>query len=301
MKNKILLTIATVLSFVFVLEPKNASNNTNLIEDNTIINVKDEKTGKIENKELEDYIVGVVAAEMPASFCEEALKAQAIAARSYAYYKMKKTNGSYDVLSDISDQAYITKEQMKEKWQEDYALYYNKVLDAVSQTKGEIMTYNGDVIEAFYFSMSNGYTEDVMPVFNEDLPYLKSVKSKWDNNTLNKYEVVTTISKEDFCNKLGITCDNISIEKQTYDKTGRTKEIVINSKSFKGTDFRKLLDLRSADFKLNIQNDEVNITTKGYGHGVGMSQYGANGMAKDGSNCYEILHHYYQNVEIKKI
>ena len=301
MKNKILLTIATILSFIFVLEPKNSINNNFKIESKNTIDVKDSETGNIENKELEEYIVGVVAAEMPATFYEEALKAQAIAARTYAYYKMKNSTGNYDVISDISNQAYITKEQMKEKWQDKYALYYNKVLDAVTKTSGEIMTYKGNVIEAFYFAMSNGYTEDVASVFNEDLPYLKSVKSKWDNNSLNKYEVTISLSKSEFCEKLGISCDNLNIENQIYDNTGRTKTITINSKTFKGTDFRKLLDLRSADFKIDVQNDLINITTKGYGHGVGMSQYGANGMAKDGSNCYEILKHYYQGIKIEKI
>ena len=299
MKNRILVVVIIILTVVLVVQPKRL--NKTIKEENKTIKVKDNKTGSIKNKDLEEYVIGVVAAEMPASFHEEALKAQAIASRTYAYYKMKETKGDYDIISDISDQAYITTKQMKEKWQNDYDVYYEKIKNAVLETKGEVMTYNKDVIEAFYFAMSNGYTEDVSSVFNEDRPYLKSVESKWDNNSLNKYEVITTITKDEFCKKLNISCETLTIDNQTYDKTGRTQIININSKEFKGTEFRKLLDLRSTDFKIDIENNNINITTKGYGHGVGMSQYGANGMALEGYNYKEILNYYYNDIKIEKI
>ena len=302
MKNRVLLSIVAVLSVVLIAEPSDSIiKDINLNDNSKTIDIKDSVTGNIENKELEEYVVGVVAAEMPASFDMEALKAQAIASRTYAYYKMTHTDKNYDVISDISDQAYITKEQMKEKWQDDYEEYYKKVKKAVDDTKNEIMTYNGEVIKAFYFSMSNGYTEEVSTVFGESYPYLKSVKSEWDNPSLNKYEVITKFSTEDFCNKLSINCNNIVINSQGYDNTGRTTEITINSKKIKGTDFRKLLDLRSTDFRISIDKDEVIITTKGYGHGVGMSQYGANGMAKEGYKCHDILKYYYQGIDFSKI
>ena len=304
MKNKLLLVVALVLTVILIIEinlPKKEKKFLNESKNQEKIKVKDTTTGLIETKDLENYVIGVVAAEMPASFSIEALKAQAIASRSYAYYKMKKSNGNYDIISDISNQAYITEEEMKEKWQENYEIYYKKIKEAVDTTKNEIMTYNDEVIEAFYFAMSNGYTEDVLSVFNEDLPYLKSVESKWDNETLNNYIVNTQLSTEEFIQKLGINSKDVVINNQIYDDTGRTKEITINSTIFKGTEFRKLLNLRSTDFQISLKDNIVNITTKGYGHGVGMSQYGANGMAKEGFDCYTILKYYYKDIEFQKI
>lgn len=304
MRNKLLLIVVVVLTMVLLIEIKtpkkeiqNNKNNNNQEE----IKVKNIATGAIETKDLENYVIGVVAAEMPASFSIEALKAQAIASRSYAYYKMKQNNGNYDIIADVSNQAYINDDEMHEKWQEDYDIYYKKIKEAVDCTKNEVMTYNGQVIEAFYFAMSNGYTEDVVSVFGESLPYLKSVESKWDNNSLSNYEVNTKLSTEEFLKKLNLNNNIIVINNQIYDETGRTKEITINSTTFKGTEFRKLLNLRSTDFKIEVDNNIVNIITKGYGHGVGMSQYGANGMAKDGFDCYTILKYYYKDIEFQKL
>lgn len=304
MKNKLLLMVVVVLTIILLIEIKtpkkeiqNNKNNNNQEE----IKVKNVATGAIETKDLENYVIGVVAAEMPASFSIEALKAQAIASRSYAYYKMKQNNGNYDIIADVSNQAYINDDEMHEKWQEDYDIYYKKIKEAVDDTKNEVMTYDGQVIEAFYFAMSNGYTEDVVSVFDESLPYLKSVESKWDNNSLSNYEVNTQLSTVEFLKKLNLNNNIIVINNQIYDETGRTKEITINSTTFKGTEFRKLLNLRSTDFKIELENNIVNITTKGYGHGVGMSQYGANGMAKDGFDCYTILKYYYKDIEFQKL
>jgi stage II sporulation protein D len=190
---------------------------------------------------------------------------------------------------------------MQEKWQNDFDTYYNKIKQAVNATKDEVMTYDGDVIESFYFAMSNGYTEDAMTVFSENLPYLESIQSKWDNESLNNFEVINNLSTDEFCQKLNINCNNIVINNQIYDDTGRTKEITINSTTFSGTKFRKLLNLRSTDFEITISDNEIIIKTKGYGHGVGMSQYGANGMASEGYDCYEILKYYYKNIEIEKL
>lgn len=301
MTNKLLIAVVVVLSIVLVLELNVNKKDVKLDNENKTIDIKNSETGEVETKDLENYVIGVVAAEMPASFSYEALKAQAIASRTYAYYKMKNSNNDYDVIADVSNQAYIDETAMKDKWQEDFSLYYEKIKKAVNDTKNEIMTYDNEVIESFYFAMSNGYTEDVVNVFNEDLPYLESVESKWDNNNLNNYEVNTQLSTEEFCKKLNITCNPLLINSQIYDDTGRTKEITINSTKFLGTDFRQLLGLRSADFEITVNDDVINIKTEGYGHGVGMSQYGANGMAKEGYNCYEILKYYYQGIEINKI
>lgn len=302
MKNKLLLMVVVVLSVILlgIVVNKKEQKVEHKKEEN-LINVKNKDTEEVEQKDLEEYVLGVVAAEMPASFSYEALKAQAIAARTYAVYKMKNTKEEYDVIADVSNQAYITEEQMKEKWQQEFSTYYEKIKKAVKETEKEIMYYNGEVIESFYFAMSNGKTENVSAVFGESLPYLISVESKWDNETIKNYEVNTQLSTAEFCNKLNISCNSIVINNQIYDDTGRTKEITINEKQFSGTDVRKLLGLRSTDFTIEINGEIINIKTKGYGHGVGMSQYGANGMAKEGYDCYEILKYYYKDIEIKKM
>lgn len=242
---------------------------------------------------FEDYVVGVVACEMPSSFNIEALKAQAVASRTYATYKLYK-NSDYIMKTTTSDQCYISKDIMKSNWKNNYENNYNKIYNAAYETKNEIITYNNEPIISFFFSMSNGYTENVENVFVQKLDYLVSVDSPWDEN-VSSYIKTKTISLEDFKSKLNInSIDSISIDRYI---TGRVKTITINNKKYKGTEFRTLFSLRSADFDLEI-GEQVIITTKGYGHGVGLSQYGANEMAKLGYNYKEILKHYYTNVNI---
>ena len=298
--NKILLVLVVLLTgvtFISFIE-KEDETNFNLIEKEKTIKIL--KDDKILNLNLEDYIVGVVAGEMPASFEEEALKAQAVASRSYDLYKKKKRNSSYDLTGDISNQVYLTKEEMKDKWMEDYDYYYDKVRKAVYKTKGEVITYNGEIIKAFYFSMSNGHTEDSLSVFKESNEYLKSVDSIYDNNSLKNYSVETIFKKDEFKNKLGITCDNFDNPHIEYDDSHYVKSIKLCDKSFTGINLREKLSLRSASFDINI-NDDIKITTYGYGHGVGLSQYGANGYAKNGYDYKEILKHYYTNIKLESI
>ncbi len=301
MNNKILLVITGVLSVVYVVVSSKYNTTFFMVDDDSkSITIKDTKNDEISKLDLEDYVVGVVAAEMPASFASEALKAQAIASRTYAVYKMNNSSGNYDVVTDISNQSYITKEEMQKKWGSDYDKYYMKVKNAVDMTKGIVLTYEGEVIESFYFAMSNGYTEDASLVFSEDKEYLHSVKSSYDNESLKNFLVTKEFTKQEFCSKLGITCNNIVIKNIKRSNTNRVNEITINDKVFKGTEVRKLLGIRSTDFDISINNNVV-VSTKGYGHGVGMSQYGANGMAKAGSNYEEILTYYYKNVKLSSI
>ena len=301
MKNKYLIIPIIILSIVAVFS--SFENKTTFLKEsedkNIEITLKDSESNEIKDIDLEEYLIGVLAGEMPASFEIEALKAQAIAARSYALYKMNTTTADYDILSDITNQVYITTSDMQEKWGKNYDYYYNKIKKAVDATKDLVMTYNGEIISAYYFSMSNGYTEDVASVFGESKEYLVSVNSSWDK-TLKNFTVTTTFSKDDFCNKLSIDCSNITINKINRSETNRVDNIEVNNKTFKGTEFRTLLGLRSTDFQIDIA-DDVTITTNGYGHGVGMSQYGANEMAKMGKTYEEILKYYYKNIEIEKI
>ena len=251
-------------------------------------------TDKLLTVELEEYIIGVVAGEMPALFSEEALKAQAIASRTYLINHLQSNNS---ISNTTDDQVYLTKEEMKEKWKDDYDKYYNKIKEAVTTTKGLIMYYNNEPIKAYYFSTSNGYTASSISVYNEQRDYLTSVESPFDQDNSNTIE----ISKKDFCNKLDILCNQISITNIIKDNSNRVSKITINNKEFKGTQVRKLLSLRSTDFTFNIKETTIEIITKGYGHGVGMSQYGANNMAKIGYTYEEILKYYYQDIKIDSI
>lgn len=302
MKNKILLGIVVILSFVYiaVIGFKKESNHSFFSEEKNI-KIKDNENN-IKELNIEEYLVGVLAAEMPASFEIEALKAQAVAARSYALYKINNTKDQdYNVLTNVTDQSYITIDEMKIKWQNDFNKYYDKVLTAVNETKNEVMYYNNEIIEAFYFSMSNGKTEDAKSVFKEDLPYIESVSSEWDNENLNNFIYTKKFTKKEFCEKLLLTdCQTIIVNTSTKTESNRIDSITINNQTFAGTEIRNLLKIRSTDFTLNIENEIIFVTTRGYGHGVGMSQYGANGMAKEGFTYKEILNHYYKDITIKK-
>lgn len=299
MQNKYLIIIIVVLSILAIVSSPNKEETAYFNDDLVNVTVKDVDSNEETNLDLEEYVVGVVAGEMPASFEIEALKAQAIAARSYALSKIETSTESYDLVTDITNQVYITTEDMQEKWGEDYDFYYDKIKNAVSATKNLVMEYEGDVISAYYFAMSNGSTEDVSLVFGEARDYLKSVDSSWDESVKN-FSVTTTFTKEEFCSKLSIDCSNITIGAIDRSSTNRVNTIVINDKEFKGTTLRTLLGLRSTDFTIDIA-DDIKITTKGYGHGVGMSQYGANEMAKNGASYEEILNHYYKDIDIVEI
>ncbi len=309
MKNKILLLIVILLfgGVIFIPQKKELEENKEIKEevkeDNKAIfvNLLNEETNTITKENLEEYVVGVVSAEMPSVFNMEALKAQAVAARTYALYKKQTRNLSYDLIIGTKDQAYKNNETLLNLWQTNFFANYLKIREAVESTKGEVLTYQGEVINAFYFSMSNGYTEKSELVFSQSLPYLNSVSSSWDNEVLPNFTYTVTLSKQDFCQKLDITCDVISVDAIKRSDTHRVLEITINNKSFKGTVFRSLLNLRSTDLELALKEDEIQITTKGYGHGVGMSQYGANGMASEGYTYEDILKYYYQKTEIKNI
>lgn len=254
---------------------------------------------QIEEMNLEEYIVGVLAGEMPASFEIEALKAQAVAARTYAMYKIHNSTREYDVINTINDQVYLTKTEMQDKWKNDYQKYYDKIYYAVASTQSLVLKQNDQIIKAFFFSMSNGYTEDSISVFKEG--NLESVESKWDNESINNFKVTTKFTLNELKEKLNINTKDIHMEILSRSDTNRVLTIKANDTIYTGIEFRKLLNLRSTDFDIEPIKDGYNITTKGYGHGVGMSQYGANGMAKEGYTYDEILKYYYKNTEIKNL
>lgn len=287
--NKVFLVFSIILLPITIVSF--FKKETNFVsEDSPKIDIKYEDVTISED--LEEYIIGVVAGEMPALFEVEALKAQAVAARTYALNYLD--NG---ISPTTSNQVYITKEQMQSNWQDKYDEYLNKITNAVYSTKGEIITYNNTPIIAYYYSRSNGYTEDSMNVFNEQYDYLHSIASPWDEGNID----TKTIPRNEFCEKLSIDCSNITITDVNRNQSNRIDNLLINNKLYTGIEIRKLLNLRSTDFSIEEKQTNIIITTKGYGHGVGMSQYGANNMAKVGYNYKDILKYYYQNTEISKI
>ncbi len=258
-----------------------------------------------ENIPFEDYIVGVVGAEMPISFEEEALKAQAVAARTYAYKRIDDINKSVDHKS--IGQAYNSIDDMKNKWGDNFDTYYNKVKNAVYDTQGIIMTYDNEPIEAVFHSTSAGITEVSENIWGKSLPYIKSVDSKVDEKAPN-FIYTTSIPNSQIIDMLSkkypdIDKNNIinSFETGERSEAGYVLNVNVCDKKISGRDIRTMFGLRSTNFTIEKTKDSINFTTKGYGHGAGMSQYGANFMAQDGSSYEEILLHYYDGISLQKI
>lgn len=262
----------------------------------------------IENIPLEEYVVGVVASEMPAEFEVEALKAQALAARTLAVNRMLNVTklgtpeGAQVTDSFETHQAYKDHLELKKQWGADYEQKIKKITEAVNATAGHILTYNSTPIDASFFSTSNGYTENSEEYWGNEYPYLRSVASHWDENAP-KYLTSETISVTEFESKLGVKINaNEDIGKIIARTSGnRVATVQFGDKKASGRIVRETLKLRSSDFTWVRKGNEIVITTKGYGHGVGMSQYGANGMAQEGKNYQDIVKHYYQGIEISPL
>ena len=283
-------------------KPNNTQDNASQQKPNTSTENKEmviiyRSNGMIETIALEEYLIGVIGAEMPASFHSEALKAQAVVARTYALKRIQEGK----VLTDTtSTQVYKDNNQLKTMWGNSYTNYYNKIKNAVDSTKGLIITYQNKPIDAVFHSTSNGYTVDAKDVWGNDIPYLKSVSSPFDK-IASSYLKETSKEIQDITKQLGITInENSKIEIVQKDKNGRVIQVSIDGKIYSGLEMRNKLGLRSTDFDILFDGMTITFTTRGYGHGVGMSQYGANGMANNGSNYKEIILHYYTNVNIEK-
>lgn len=269
------------------------------------------KDKKIEEIPLDEYLLGVVSAEMPANFEQEALNAQALVARTYTIYSIKRNKNKHEG-ADICDsstccQAWISKEDRLARWNEDVREeYWNKIVKAVNTTKGKVITYNGDVIDAFFHSNSGGITEIPVNVWGgTNFPYLQSVQTSGEEG-YSQYSSEVTLTQEELINKIRAKHSdfNIDISQQDsvkileYTEAGRVKNIQIGNLKLSGVEVRSLLGLKSTNFKIKINNGKVTFIVTGYGHGVGMSQTGADSMAKQGSNYEEIIKHFYTGVEI---
>ncbi|MFD1852159.1 stage II sporulation protein D [Oceanobacillus bengalensis] len=261
-------------------------------------------TKTVEDIPLEDYVAGVVASEMPIEFELEALKAQALAARTYLVNHLLHGNeaSEYDVTDTVQHQVYRSEEELLAEWGSKYTERMNKIREAVNATKGEILTYKDAPITAAFFSTSNGYTENSEDYWESELPYLRSVESPWDKDSP-KYLHQNTFTIEQVETALEIDLPNETplFLEEARTESGRVKELGIEGHSFSGRDIRDKLELKSSDFTIEQNNGHLVFTTEGYGHGIGMSQYGANYMAKEGKTYQDIVKHYYQGVEISTV
>lgn len=267
---------------------------------------------------LEDYVKGVVAAEMPAEFELEALKAQAVAARTYAVKHMAIFGGTgasehpgADVTTDHKDsQAWLNETKLKEKWGANYGKYWSKISQAVDQTRGLIITYQGEPINAVFHSTSGERTASAKEVWGFDYPYLKSVACSWDQLSP-RYQDTKEISLAELEARLGADAGIMAAAQSggsaevvsiiDYTDSGRVNKVRIGSKTLTGLEVRQQLELRSANFIIEAAGDKLIFKTIGYGHGVGLCQYGANGQAKQNRNFRQILTYYYTGTAIKNI
>ncbi|MDU4697728.1 MAG: stage II sporulation protein D, partial [Paenibacillus sp.] len=288
------------------------------------------RTGAVETVPLEQYVTGVLAAEMPADFELAALKAQAIAARTFIVRRLaaEDTSGTAGGKADVNDtvehQVYLSRADLEEWPSLGKAAQLDKLRQAVKQTEGIVMTYRGQPITASFFSSSGGYTENSEEYWSLKIPYLRSVPSPWDAAINPKNRETLEMPLSQLYGKLGqkvpepvqtalaaldqgdskAAAQKLSAGKlfKTLSWTSgrRVKEIRIGDQVYTGREVREKLDLRSSQFTLAVTGDTVKITTYGYGHGVGMSQWGANGMAQEGYTATQILKHYYTGISFQQ-
>lgn len=256
-------------------------------------------TGSTEKIEMREYIIGCVAAEMSAGCHPEALKAQAVA--SYTYAK-RITENSSDYISDspLSHQGYVCKEERMEKWGENFEENEKKIADAVDEVFGKSITCNGETVLAVYHSISAGQTRSAKSIWGSDYPYLQSVASPGDKLSPD-FSETKSFSAEEFAQMLGVEAEGSTADwvGDISESGGYVETAVICGREFSGEEIREALNLRSSSFEIEAQGSKITVTCRGYGHGVGMSQYGADYMARQGSTWQEIIGHYYPDTEIK--
>ena len=272
-------------------------------------------TDKIEEISLDEYLCGVVAAEMPASYEKEALKAQAIVARTYTLYKIMNSNlhgKDVDICDDYRCcQAWISKVDRLQKWPADKKNeYWNKIVNSVNETKGKIVTYEGKIINAFFHANSGGMTEIPVNVWGgTNYPYLHVVETSGEEG-YKQYNSMVELDFEEIVNKFKEKYQNFELDIKNieeeikileYTESGRVKTLKVGNKKLAGTEVRSILNLKSTNFEIGIEKNKIVFRVIGYGHGIGMSQTGADSMAKKGSDCEQIIKHFYVGVEIEEI
>lgn len=271
-------------------------------------------TNEIEELNIDEYLYGVVSSEMPASYEIEALKAQAVVARTYTIYQIIHNSGKHEN-ADICDnyaccQAWISKEDRLSKWEESEAeSNWNKIVEAVDSTKGKVVTYGGEPINAFFHANSGGVTESSLNIWGGiDYPYLKSVETAGEEG-YTQYESQVVLTKQELLSKIQTKYEDCTIDFSAldciqileYTTSGRVKTIKFGNKEIAGTEARTLLGLKSTNFTFAIAGENITFSVIGYGHGVGMSQTGADALAKSGSDYETIIKHFYTDVEIIEV
>ena len=291
-------------------EKTNINENPYNYKDYNTIKLLHSKTNTIEELSLDEYLYGVVSAEMPVDFDIEALKAQAIVARTYTIYKIKQNlskHGEAYICDDSSCcQAWITKDDRLARWEEDKREEnWNKIVLAVNETKGKIITYNGEPINAFFHSNSGGTTEAPVNVWGgSGYPYLQTVETAGEDGYA-QYSSELELSREEFLSKMKEKYLDFSIDFDDencikiieYTAGGRIKTIKIGNHNLSGVEVRTIFSLKSANFNIEI-GEKIKFNVTGYGHGVGMSQTGADSLAKQGYKCEDIIKHFYTGVEV---
>ena len=271
------------------------------------------KTGEVEQVNLEEYLCHVVSAEMPADYELEALKAQAIVARTYTMYKRNnKKHTNADICDDSTCcQAWVSKEDRFARWEESKReSNWQKIEQCINETRGKIVTYQNEPINAFFHSNSGGKTEIPVNVWGggSNLPYLQVVETAGEEG-YTQYASEVELTQEEILNKLKEKYADIQIdftkeeEVQIIDYTDsqRVKTVRFGNHELSGVETRTIFGLKSTNFEITKQEGKIKFSVKGYGHGVGMSQTGADALAKQGKTAQVIIHHFYQEVEIKQI
>ncbi|MBQ8504085.1 MAG: stage II sporulation protein D [Clostridia bacterium] len=265
-------------------------------------------SGKIENVDMTEYIIGAVASEMPATFHEEALKAQAVACYTYTKWILKNADNSVE-LSHISDsstthQGYLNADELKIKWGEKYEIYYNKLKSIVEGLKGQYLTYDGEPILAVFHAISSGVTNSSEDVWGNKLPYLVSVSAPGDKLCADS-DSQNSFSTEEFVT-IAKSIENVTVNTKenmisdiTIADSGYVSEVRIGEVKLTGREVRSLFSLSSPNFEVKYENGKYIFNVKGKGHGVGMSQYSADFMARQGSDYKEILSHFYPDTDLE--
>lgn len=277
-----------------------AKPQTEKVKDSDTFRILNTQTDEVNVISAKDYIFGVVASEMPALYEVEALKAQAVASYTYACYKRNmNSEETYDLTDDFEvDQCYQTEENLKEKWGDNWEEYSEKLMSVVNSVEGEMLTYRDEPILAVYHALSSGYTYSAKDVWGKDIEYLKGAVSKSDTLEEN-YITVNKFSEKEIMECFEYKKGEKVFGKSESNSKGLVKKILVYGKEFSGSEVRSKLDLPSANFTVSEKDGEYVFTCKGYGHGVGMSQRGANSMAKQGFTYKEILLHYYNGAKLE--
>lgn len=271
------------------------------------------KTGQIEELGLDEYLYGVVSSEMPASYEKEALKAQSVVARTYTLHKMSgnKKHKNANICDDSTCcQAWISKEDRLAKWEEkSRETYWNKIVNCVNETQGKMITYDGKPINAFFHANSGGSTEAPINVWGGiGYPYLQTVQTSGEDD-YSQYKSTVTVTKKQLIETIQKLHSNFEIDFEEedcikikeYTEGNRVKSIKIGNLNLTGVEVRTLFGLKSANFKVSMEKQNITFEVIGFGHGVGMSQTGADSLAKQGKNYEEIIYHFYTGVEIQDI